>query len=248
MTEENPTSETQNPSQTLRVEEQLTAIEVQLSEISAFIREERQRRRETQELKNDLALIGNDMFQAAIVELEDVAGHFDSRDLLHLLKKLLRNTRNLNRMLDQLEGASGLFEELKPLGKQMFNELLESLNELDRRGYFAFGREMAALVDTVVTSFKPEDVKLLRENIVSIMLTIRNFTQPEVLTAMNRAMEFYSRMDVAVERDVTFRALLRQLRDPEVRRGIAFLLQFAKGMANSAAAHHPSTQLALNGK
>ena len=254
-TEENPKSETRNSSQnplgplTEAGGIQLAAMQRQLDEITEFIREERQRRRESQELKNDLALIGNDMFQAAVVELEDVAGHFDSRDLLHLVKKLLRNTRNLNRMLDQLEGASGLFEELKPLGKQVFNELLESLNELDRRGYFAFGREMAALVDTVVTSFTPQDVKLLRENIVSIMLTIRNFTQPEVLTAMNRAMEFYNKLDVTVERDVTFRSLARQLRDPEVRRGIAFMLQFAKSMANSTSAGAATiTQLSVNGK
>jgi uncharacterized protein YjgD (DUF1641 family) len=222
------------------VEEQLAEIRLRLDEIAEFVREERLRRRNNQELKNDLTLIGNDMFQATVVELEDIAGHFDSRDLLHLLKKLLRNTRNLNKMLDQLEGASGLFEELKPLGKQMFNELLESLNELDRRGYFAFGREMLAMVDTVVTSFSVEDVRRLRENIVPIIQTIRSFTQPEVLTALNRAMEFYNKMDVTVEKDVTFRALARQLRDPEVRRGIAFLLQFSKSMANATPLHPPA--------
>jgi uncharacterized protein YjgD (DUF1641 family) len=218
----------------LALEERLAVMEAQLNEISAFIREERERRRETQELKNDLALIGRDMFQAAVVELEDVAGHFDTQDLLHLLKKLLRNTRNLNHMLDQLEGASNLFEDLKPLGKQIFGELLETLDDLDRRGYFAFGREMMALADTVVTSFSVEDIRMLRQNVVSILFTVRNFTQPEMLNAVNKAVEFYNKLDVTVERDVGYRSLIQQLRDPEVRRGIAFLLQFAKGMAQTA--------------
>jgi uncharacterized protein YjgD (DUF1641 family) len=196
-----------------------------------YIESERRRRRETQELKDDLALMGKDLFQAAVVELDEVAAHFDSDDLLRLVKKLLRNTRHLNRMLDQMSSTADLFEDLKPIGKQMFQEVLETLDELDRKGYFTFFREMAGVLDTVVTSYSAEDVRALREDIVSILNTVKNMTQPDMLSSVNNAAGFFRKMDISVQRKVSMFALVRQLRDPDVRRGIYFLLQFAKNMA-----------------
>jgi uncharacterized protein YjgD (DUF1641 family) len=209
----------------------LDAIEAKLDRITDFIEAERRHRRDMQELKDDLAMIGKDLFQAAVVELDEVAGHFDTNDLLRLVKKLLRNTRHLNRMLDQMSSTADLFEDLKPLGKQIFQELLETLDELDRKGYFTFFREMAGVLDTVVTSYTAEDVRALRENIVLMLNTVKSMTQPDMLHSMNNAAGFFRKMDVAVEQDVSLTKLLRQFGDPDVRRGIYFLLQFAKNMA-----------------
>jgi uncharacterized protein YjgD (DUF1641 family) len=183
------------------------------------------------ELRDDLTLIGKDVYQTAVVELDDISEHFDTEDLLSLFKKLLRNTRNLSRMLEQVEGAFDLFQDLKPLGKQVFNELLETLDEFDRKGYFEFMKAAVQIVDEVVTSFKVEDVQALRDNIVSIMLTVKNLTQPETLGVLNNAAGFFQKMDVAVDKDVSWGALFKELRDPEVKRGMMFLLAFAKNMA-----------------
>jgi len=209
----------------------LEAIESKLDFITEYIEAERRHRREMQELKDDLALVGKDLFQAAVVELDEVAEHFDSKDLLSLLKKLLRNTRHLNRMLDQMSSTADLFEDMKPIGKQMFQELLETLNELDRKGYFTFFREMTGVLDTIVTSYSVDDVRALRENIVSILNTVKSMTQPDMLSSINNAAGFFRKMDIAVQKDVSLTMLIRQMGDPEVRRGIYFLLQFAKSMA-----------------
>jgi uncharacterized protein YjgD (DUF1641 family) len=216
--------------------QRLESIEAKLNQITEYIEAERRRQREMQELKNDLAVIGKDVFQAAVLELDDVAAHFDSRDLLRLVKKLLRNTRHLNRLLDQMSSTADFFEDLKPIGKQMFQELLETLDQLDRRGYFVFFREMSGVLDTVVRSYSVEDVRALRDNIISILNTVKTITQPDMLSAVNNAAGFFRKMDVPVQAAVSMTTLLRQFRDPEVRRGIYFLLQFAKNMAGPATA------------
>ena len=217
--------------ETQTVDEQLLDIQQKLDVITAYIHEEQRRRREMKELRDDLGLIGKDVFDAVVTELEEVSSHFDTEDLLSLLKKLLRNTRNLSKMLEQVESAVGLYADVKPLGKQIFTELLETLDELDQKGYFEFLRETLNIVDEIITSFNIDDVRLLKENIVSILQTAKNLTQPEVLGTLNNAVGFFQKMDVAVERDVSFMTLLKELRDPEVKRGIAFLLEFAKNMA-----------------
>ena len=198
------------------LEQQLSEIHQKLDSITEYIQIERRRQQEMRELKDDLALIGKDAFQAAVVELEEVAGHFNTSDLLFLIKKLLRNTRHLNKMLDQVDGTAGLFEDIKPLGKQIFNEILETLDELDRKGYFTFLKEMFGVLDRIITTFSEEDMVRLKDNI------------PVLATKASEAMALFEKMDAIVERDISFRALYRELKDPEVRRGIAVLLQFAR--------------------
>ncbi|RMF63844.1 MAG: DUF1641 domain-containing protein [Calditrichaeota bacterium] len=214
------------------MEKQLAEINRKLDFITEQMREQQRKQREMQELKHDLIHIGKDVFQAAVTELEEVAPYFDTQDLLHLLKKLLRNTRNLMQLIDQMESLADLFRDAKPLSKAAFSELLHTLDRLDRKGYFEFLKEVTKIVDTIVTSFSVEDVRLLRENITSILLTVKNMTQPEMLSTMDNALGFYRKMDIVVDQNVSYREIIRELRKPEVKRGIVFLLEFVKSMAN----------------
>lgn len=198
------------------------------------------RQRELEELRADITLIGKDMFNAAVDELEDVAPYFDTKDLVHLFKKLLRNTRNLTGLLNQLESAEDLFRDLQPLGKQMFEELLETMDELDKKGYFDFFRESFQIIDTIVTSFSVEDVRMLRENIASILLTIKGMTQPEMLHTINNALSFFKKMDIEVGQNVSYFKIIKELRNPEIKQGIVFMLEFLKKMAK------PNNQTIIN--
>ncbi len=217
-----------------KLEVEIREINRKLDFISSQMQEYQAHQKEIKELKSDLALIARDMFDAAVEELEEVSSYFDSSDLLHLGKKLLRNTRNLNKMLTQVEGAADLFQDLRPIGKEIFDELLRTLNELDRKGYFEFFAEALKIIDTIVTTFTVDDVRLLRENIASILLTIKNMTQPEMLGSMNNALDFFKNMDIDTQKDVSLMWLLKQLKDPEVKKGIAFSLEFIKNMARSS--------------
>lgn len=217
--------------ETKTFEKELQDIHQKLDFISDQMREYQRRQKEMSELKNDLSLIAKDVFDAAVDELEDVAPYFDSGDMIHLLKKLLRNTKNISRMLTQLESAEDLLSDLQPLGKQMFDQLLSTLNEMDKKGYFEFFRESIKIVDTVVTSFSVEDVRLLRENIASILLTVKNMTQPEMLSTIDNALGFFRKMDITVEKEVSYFQIMKELKNPEVKQGMIFMLEFIKNMA-----------------
>ena len=212
---------------------QLQDIHQKLDFLTEQMQLQQQKQREMQELKNDLTLIGKDVFDSAVKELEDVAPYFDTKDLIHLLKKILRNTRNLNKLFTQMESTADFFTDLKPLGKQMFDELMDNLHEMDKKGYFEFFSEAVKIIDTVVTSFDSHDVKLLRENITTILLTVKSLTQPDMLSSVNNAVGFFKKMDVDVKSDVSYFSLIKQLKDPEVKRGISFMLEFVKNMAGS---------------
>lgn len=216
-----------------QIEQQLVEINQKLNLITEYLQEQKRRQQEWDELKNDLTLVGKDVFQTAVQELDEISYHFDTADLLYLLKKMLRNTRNLTKMMDQLESATDFLHDITPLGKHILDEIMENLTSLEQKGYFDFGREALKIFDTIVTSFTVEDVRLLRENITSILLTIKSFTQPQMLSTINNALSFFQKMEVMVEEDVSYWSLLKELRDPEFKRGLAFAIQFMKSMVHT---------------
>ncbi len=219
--------------ETAELQQELKSIHEKLDFLTGQLKQQQQYQREMKELKDDLGLISKDMFNAAVVELEDVAPYFDTGDIVHLLKRLLRNVRNLNKMMEHLESAQDLFADLQPLGKQVFDEIMETMNELDRKGYFEFFSEGFKILDTIVTSFSVDDVRHLRENITTIILTIKNLTQPEMLSSVDNALSFFSKMDIDIDHEISMIELFRKMRDPEVKKGMAFMLEFVKSMAQN---------------
>lgn len=219
--------------ETREILQQLASIQDQLSFITNEIEKQRRTRIELEELKDDLNRIVGEVFHAAVTELDEVAQHVESRDIIFLLKKLLRNTRHLTKLMDQMEGIADFARDATPITKELFQEIMTTLDEMDRKHYFEFFSEFVKIIDTVVTSFSIEDVRHLRENIALILTTVKNLTQPEMLTTVNNALGFYKKMDIMVEKEIGYWKILKELRDPETRRGIAFTIQFLKNMATS---------------
>jgi DNA repair exonuclease SbcCD ATPase subunit len=111
----------------------------QLTAQVAFLTEEAQaqqrRRQEWQELQNDLTPIASDVFRISVNELEEVESYVQLEDILRLFKRLLRNTHNLEQMLDQLESTMAMFQEISPLTQDAFLTLMNEYRHLvQRRG------------------------------------------------------------------------------------------------------------------
>ncbi len=210
----------------------IESIEQKLEVILQEIELQRAHRREMEDLKDDLMRVGKDFYQTAVVELDAVHDQFRAVDVIHLATKLMRNVDTIARTVDRLESFKDFLEDVSPLARESFISLMNRLDEFDRKGYFGFIKEMGRVGDKVVTSFTPEDVRNLGENIVAILNTVKRMTQPDVLHALNNAVTVYKKMDLQVEEDVSLLALLREMNTPEARRGLAFTLRVLKSIAS----------------
>jgi uncharacterized protein YjgD (DUF1641 family) len=90
------------------------------------------------------------------------------------------------------------------------------------------------ITDNIVTSFSADDVRLLADNVATILATVKNLTQPDMLRAINNALNVYKKLDITVEGDVSLMRLLREINSPEVRRGLAFMTEFLRNLANNS--------------
>jgi uncharacterized protein YjgD (DUF1641 family) len=181
-------------------------------------------REDRAELLRDLTPIANDAFRLTTEQLEEIQDDVDLGDLLYFGKRLLRNGRNFDRLLDQLESAMDLADTVGPLGDAAFARAVDSLDALDRKGYFAFARGGLKILDNIVTSYSEEDVAKLGDNIVLILDTVKEMTQPEIMGLVKSTVEDVDKSaDVPV--DISYRSLLHQMRDPNVRRGLAMSMR-----------------------
>ncbi len=203
-----------------------------IDEIVPYLEEQRQRQAEWEELKRDLIPIGNQMIKLSIDELAEIGNDFELRDLLYLLKRLLRDIPLILSLLDRLEAAVELLDEVQRLTKPAFNQAVHKLDELERAGYFKFARESGKILHRVVTEFTEEDVKALGDNIVTILTTVKNLTQPEMMALTNQAITAI-RDDSEAETKGSYLSLLKDLSDPKVKRGLAKLINLVKALSDS---------------
>ena len=176
-------------------------------------------RQERGELMRDLMPIVNDAFRITTEQLEEVQEYVDLGDLLRLFKRLLRNGRNIEAMLDQLESVMDLVQTIGPLTDSAFGKAVELLSEAERKGYFAFAQGGMKIADTIVTAFSQDDVAALGDNIVLILNVVKDMTQPQIMSFI-RTLVAAAEQAVAKPIDTSLLALLRQINDPVVRRGL----------------------------
>lgn len=176
------------------------------------------------ELMRDLTPIADQAYHMAVEQLEEVQEYVDLGDLLRLLKRLLRNGRNLERMLSQLESAMDLVETAGPLADEAFGHAVEVLAEAERKGYFRAARGGMRILDEIVTSFGEDDLQRLGDNIVLILNTVKEMTQPEIMTFVRDTL-LVAEDEIQKPVDTSALGLLRQLRDPATRRGLALTMR-----------------------
>lgn len=213
------------------ITQQLDAIQKQLDFITEELEIAKRRRTELDELKQDLTMVAKDAFGTAVEELEDVAPFVNTGDFLYLVKKILRNTNNITGVIEKLESTIDFLEDGKPIGKELFGDMLNLLDEMDRKGYFMFLKEASAIMDNIVSSFTIDDVKNLADNIVTILNTIKKMTQPEMIKVLDNAVDIYSNLDPSEIEEYSIWKAAREMNSPEMKRGLGFMITFLKNVA-----------------
>jgi uncharacterized protein YjgD (DUF1641 family) len=125
-----------------------------------------------------------------------------------------------------------LVDEATLLGKQVFQNAVETLDKMEHDGYFAFARGSWHILERIVHEFSEEDLRVLGDNIVTILNIVRSMTQPEVLTLANNALDSLQVEAPENGKAPSTFALVRQLSDPKVRLGLARMINLVKALAD----------------
>lgn len=192
------------------------------------IKLQKRQRGEMEDLKDDLMRVTKGIYETAVEELDQVSDYVNTNDILHFGKYMLRNINTISTVVQQLESMKDFLRDSAPLIRQYALDTMTKLDEIDRKGYFEFAKELGNISDNVITSFNKEDINNLGDNIVSILNTIKNLTQPDMLNAINDAVNVYKNLDIEIKDNISLFGLMKELNNPELKRGLYFAIEFLK--------------------
>ena len=175
------------------LEGKLDAMSTQLDIVVAELLEQRMRREQWAELVADATPLAGEAMAIASRELEDVQEWVEPADMLRLLRRILRNTNNIEDGMAKYESAMEFIDDVGPLTSGAFLKLLELFDEYERRGYFEFASAGLGVVDRIVTNYSKEDVDALGDNVVHMLDIVKNLTQPEMLAVAERLLDVVQR-------------------------------------------------------
>lgn len=216
------------------IKQEIDAINKKLDIVLEEIEHQKKHRREIEDLKDDLMRVGKDLYQTTVTELDEFHDQIQTGDILHLFKKLLRNVNNITKTFEMLESTKDFLKDFAPISKELITDLMNKLDELDQKRFFIFLNELSKISEKLVSSLSIEDLKNLNDNIVNIVQTVKNLTQPEMLAALNSTLEVYKNFEMETPAKVSLISLLKELNSPEVKRSLYSTIQFLKKLSEKS--------------
>jgi len=189
------------------MDKDLALLHQKLDYLTEQLESQRRRQDEINEFVTDAVPVVNHMIKLSIDELAEIGTDFQLEDLTFLLKRVLRDTRLLVGLLDQVEAFAELAEEGQVMGKRIFHQVTMELDRLEREGYFELARAGAGVADKLVHQVNGKDVEKLGDNLIASM----NADVPE---------------------NPSLFALLKQMNDPKVKRGLYRSLNLLKAIGD----------------
>ncbi len=155
-----------------------------------------------------------------------------------LLERLDRLSLQMTAMHEEMQRSReerARLLEITQLAGPVMDMVTARMTELEQKGYFTFATGGLGIVDKVVTSFDEDDIEALGDNIVLILNTVKEMTQPEVMSLLNRAaVEMQEIEEAPLGNPPSMFALLRAMREPEVRRGLARALVVMRSLGSQS--------------
>lgn len=193
----------------------------QVGQIAEELRLQRESREKWAELAETLTPVTSGAMDVATRELQDLSQDVSIDDAAEFARTMARSLPQMQKLLSQLDSLTELAETVTALSGPGMAKVTEVLQVADDKGYFAFARQGGAIADRVVTEYSEDDVKALGDNVVTILNAVKEMTQPEVMGLVQRtALTVQGAEEEHLEPPSMF-ALLKSMRDPQTRRGLA---------------------------
>lgn len=142
---------------------------------------------------------------------------------------LLLNYVNEQRLRTQ--AIEDLVADLSIVGKDLYDTTIVTLGQ---KGYMEFLNESISIVDNVVTHFSTDDVRLLADNVVTILETVKSLTQPEMMQAITNAVQVFNAMEQEEVPSFSIFGAIREMNKPEMQRALGFALAFLRNISQNS--------------
>ena len=211
--------------------QQIAELNQKVDTILEYVNQQRLKSQALDDLVADASIIGKDVYDSTVQALDDREVRLEPDDLRELGIRFAQNVGNFNVMLDSLGSVMDLMKDLGPIGNEVIIDGTKKLHEFEQKGYFEFLKEFGAIIDNIVTHYEINDVRMLADNVVTILDTVKNLTQPEMLSSIDTAVKVFANMETENIPEYSIFKVMREINKPEMKKAWGFLFTFLKNMA-----------------
>ncbi|MFC2151533.1 DUF1641 domain-containing protein [Bacteroidota bacterium] len=213
------------------IQEQINQVNQKLDLVLTYVNDQRLKSESVEDLVADLSIISNDVFKSTIEELDNHGIELNIEDIKILGFKLIRNVNNFSQAINMFESLTDFMKDAGPIVTEMGIDFTNKLHEFEQKGYFEFFKELTNIMDNIITSYSPEEVRALADNVVTILDTVKNLTQPDMLHAINNAVSIFKNLDTDNIKEYSLWKVFREMNTPEMKRGLGFIMTFLKNLS-----------------
>lgn len=213
--------------------QQIAELNQKVDMILEYVNQQRLKSQAVDDLVADVSIIGKDVYDSTVKTLDEHEVVLDPDQLRELGIRVAQNVGNFNTMLDTMGSAMDLLKDVGPIANEVIIDATKKLHEFEQKGYFDFMREFGAIIDNVVTHYSVDDVRMLADNVVTILDTLKNLTQPEMLKSIDTAVMVFSNMETKNVPEYSIFRVMREINKPEMKKAWGFLLTFLKNMSRT---------------
>lgn len=213
--------------------EQFQQLDQKLDRVLEFIEQQNRKKEEIDDFITDASIVAKDAFTHSVALLDKAQVELDSCGLSCLFIRILQNIETFHYLLEMMESARDFMKDVSPILHQVGLDAVNKMNELDRKGYFDYIRQLSHLADKWIQTFTIEDLQKVENNLADIAGILRNLSNPKFIAVLNKTTRVITEVKMEDERDIlSIWQIINQLRSKEVRKSISYVLKVAKNMGN----------------
>ena len=214
-------------------DKQIAELNQKVDTILEYVNQQRLKSMAIDDLVADASIIGKDVYNSTVKALDDREVVLEPDELRELGIRVAQNVGNFNTILDTLGSAMDLMKDVGPIANEMIIDGTKQLHEFEQKGYFEFIKEFGAIMDNIVTHYGINDVRMLADNIVTILDTVKNLTQPDMLKSIDTAVKVFANMETENVPEYSIFRVMREINKPEMKKAWGFLFTFLKNMTKN---------------
>ncbi len=213
--------------------QQIAELNQKVDTILEYVNQQRLKSEAIDDLIGDASIIGKDVYDSTVKALDEHEVVLDPDELRELGIRVAQNVGNFNAMLDTLGSAMDLMKDVGPIANEVIIDTTKKLNEFEQKGYFEFIREFGHIIDNVVTYYGVEDMRMLADNVVAILDTVKNLTQPDMLKSVDNAVKVFASIEMENIPEYSIFKVMREMNKPEMKKALGFFITFMKNMSQN---------------
>jgi uncharacterized protein YjgD (DUF1641 family) len=212
---------------------QIAELNQKVDTILEYVNQQRLKSQAMDDLVEDVSIIGKDVYDSTVKALDEHEVVLDPDELRELGVRVAQNVGNFNSILDTMGSLLDLMRDVGPIANEVIIDATRKLNEFEQKGYFEFMKEFGNILDNVVTYYQVEDARMLADNVVAILDTVKNLTQPDMLKSVDNAVRVFSKLEMDDIPSYSIFKVMRELNKPEMKRAFGFFITFMKNLSNN---------------